>query len=203
VVRDWFAAVGLARTPHGIELTPRLTATDKLDPTTTVQIDAPSWRITLRELGVVRRRGDRWSDREIILALQEWARDHDRAPKSLDWDTSTVSHPHAQTVFQHFGRWPAALRAAHLQNAPRALLYGYRSNEQIIRDLKAWTRRHRHPPRFDDWKRATNEHAAACTVVKRFGRWSTALREAGLPTTVMIRNKGKIVRATWSQPGTD
>jgi hypothetical protein len=55
-----------------------------------------------------------WYREEICGALRGWAVAHGRVPVSLDWARGAPDHPQANTVFNHFDSWEAALAAAGL-----------------------------------------------------------------------------------------
>ena len=57
----------------------------------------------------------RWTHAEVIAALHQWAAEHGRPPKRLDWIRSAPEHPTAQSVRNYFGSWGAALEAAGLE----------------------------------------------------------------------------------------
>jgi hypothetical protein len=56
------------------------------------------------------------TNEQVILALQRWADERGRTPKSIDWARGTLRRPSRTTVYEHFGSWGAALSAASLSS---------------------------------------------------------------------------------------
>lgn len=127
LLRFWFTNVAVEADHNGVSiLAERHGSTDEPATArcTTVRINHREW---IRRDPLARRktrRRCRWSDEEIIGALQAWADTHKRSPVAIDWtarsqtrDQSLPQHPSPGTVRQHFGNWQAALNAAGLENA--------------------------------------------------------------------------------------
>jgi DNA invertase Pin-like site-specific DNA recombinase len=53
----------------------------------------------------------RWSDNDIIQALNQWTTTHGQPPGKPCWRKADTWHPTNKTVVDHFGTWPAALAA--------------------------------------------------------------------------------------------
>jgi hypothetical protein len=62
----------------------------------------------------------RWSDAEILTALQGWAIKHGRAPSCPEWGHASLSRPGTSTVANHFGTWRKGLEAAGLSTSDAA-----------------------------------------------------------------------------------
>ena len=149
-------------------------------------VQTGGWRIAVRCVGRYRRRGSPWTSHEIIYALQEWARQHDGAPNSLDWNKATPTHPHAQTVFKRYGTWTAALRAARLKPRP-SVHRGHRTDHARRSRRICSSVRRGGPPRIADWDHAARDHPHAQTAIKRFGTWTAALAAARLEPHAITR----------------
>jgi hypothetical protein len=54
----------------------------------------------------------RWSKEQIIEAMREFERETDFWPRSTDWTVACEDWPAAGTVYNRFGSWQAALKAA-------------------------------------------------------------------------------------------
>ena len=59
-------------------------------------------------------RGPTWTRERIVAALIRGAAQLRRIPSGRDWRWASDDHPNASAVYQRFGSWPAALRAAGL-----------------------------------------------------------------------------------------
>jgi DNA invertase Pin-like site-specific DNA recombinase len=127
ILRRLFCRIELDATGDYIRLTPETYADARRDippgspelHATPIVVHIPTWKAAALKAGDRHRRHLRWSDPEIIQALQHWTRLNGRSPYSTDWHEATSEHPHAQSVFKHFGSWHSALAAANLQPAPR------------------------------------------------------------------------------------
>src|SRR5436305_923716 len=61
-----------------------------------------------------------WTEDRCIVALQEWAREHDgRAARQTDWSRGASGHPQASILRRVFGNWNDGLAAAGLQTRPQ------------------------------------------------------------------------------------
>jgi hypothetical protein len=87
-----------------------------------IVVHTPTWKAAALKAGDRHRRHLRWSDPEIIQALQHWTRVNGRSPYTTDWHEATSEHPHSHSVLKHFGSWHSALVAANLQPTPRRYL---------------------------------------------------------------------------------
>jgi hypothetical protein len=177
VLRGWFSRVTLTKMGSEIELAPVFVGEDGADAGRRVTLHIPSWTIATRSLGRQRRRRDPWTKEEIVHALKQWDREHGRAPNSIEWAAATAEYPHATSVFQHFGRWTTALRAANLNPTP-SVHRGPRTDDEILDEINAWARKAGRVPRIDEWRLAADDHPCYETVHKRFGTWEAALRAA-------------------------
>jgi len=88
--------------------------------------------------------------------MHAFAREHDRAPTSIDWRQSTIEHPGAGAVSKIFGSWSAGLIAAGLE--PHQITW---DRKQIIAALRAWTKLHDRPPRKSEWETRDPTHPRA------------------------------------------
>ncbi len=65
-------------------------------------------------------RGRRWNTEAIIAAIRDFRREVERWPRPTDWQTASDEWPTANTVYNRFGSWEAALDAAGQLNRPTA-----------------------------------------------------------------------------------
>jgi len=138
-----------------------------------------SWTEALQAAGVLPASLRRWDRAGAIEAMRAFAREHGRAPTSLDWSQSAAEHPSAGTVGALFGSWSEGLLEAgldtHVVNWDRKM---------ILVALQEWTALHGRPPRPSQWSISdrAGAHPTNRTVRNRFGSWDAALRAAGVAT---------------------
>jgi DNA invertase Pin-like site-specific DNA recombinase len=123
VLRRWFSRVMLISTDRGYEIAPIPSAnwpSSQRTMPTAAFANPDSWQIVLHLAGPGHRDKDPWRPPEILHALQSWAEKHGRAPHTRDWAKANSEHPNDTTVIKRFGRWNAAIKAAHLTPAPVA-----------------------------------------------------------------------------------
>jgi hypothetical protein len=120
----------------------------------------------------------RWGNSEILGALQAWADANGRSPRATDWFHASIDHPCATTVHRQFKTWNRALKRAGLE--PRGPEVRPWSDDEVLRALRRWTKRHGRPPKRDEWMRSGARRPCKTTVSLHFGNWRSALAAAGL-----------------------
>ncbi len=78
----------------------------------TVRRHFGSFTAGLRAAGLEPRGAKRWSKDQIIEAMREFERETDFWPRATDWTVACEDWPAAGTVYNRFGGWQAALKAA-------------------------------------------------------------------------------------------
>ncbi len=196
LLRVWFTEVTVRVDPGSVKITatPRRGAGPPAVPTE-VQIVRAVWT----RAATPAHRGwtlhGTWEPPEIIGALQAWADAHGRSPRRVEWKFAAPEHPQALTVTRHLGSWNEALRQAGLETVTPPQRYAWREDE-IVKALHAWTRKHGQPPFAMEWAKARPQHPSAATVRAHYGHWDDALHAAGLPP--VIRAKHRLT--PWPQP---
>ena len=126
-----------------------------------------SWADALKAAGLdISTKGKKYSNEELILILQQKAKELGRTPHEYD-----MKKPSYETYCNRFGSWADALKAAGLYPSR-----GY-SNEELILILQQKAEELGRTPRTRDMKRPS-----ASTFYDAFGSWNNALRSAGLKT---------------------
>jgi hypothetical protein len=115
-----------------------------------------------------RRRGRRYSEHEILAAIQRWASTYGRPPASGDWDPSRARRlgqherveryedgnwPSTRVVRRAFGSFNAAIERAGLtpRPAPARIRSQRLGPEGVLEAIRAWTARYGEPPALADW----------------------------------------------------
>jgi site-specific DNA recombinase len=120
VLRARFASVAIAMDETGvtIDTVQRSPAGEPLPQThATVHFDLQAWTRASPDAVWRRRRFGRWSDPEILGALQAWTDTRGSSPTEQDWATAAREHPRTRTVLSHFASWDQALAQAGLTPA--------------------------------------------------------------------------------------
>lgn len=110
-----------------------------------------------------------WTSEQMIRAAQQWTVEHGRQPRTVDWLRSGPYWPAQSTAAKRFGSWGAYLRAAGLTPRNRW------TDDEILDRLVAWRDQHGRWPSSTEWR---GNRPADRTVVKRFGSWPRAIRQA-------------------------
>jgi hypothetical protein len=138
-----------------------------------------SWDAALRAAGIEPPAPRQWTRGQIANALCAWAQENGRRPTYGEWlaGDPDEERPTVALAAARLGSWPLALHAAGLAPEPRRW-----TPELIAEALRAWTRAHGCAPTGSAWNatRTSSAHPSLSTVVARFGRWSNALRAAGV-----------------------
>jgi hypothetical protein len=114
----------------------------------------------VRTAGLEPPRPRRWSDREIVEALRDWAARYDRPPLSSDWRHAAPDHPSVALAQRRFGSWRAALDAAGL--APRRPEW---TRERVLAAIRTHIDRHRRPPLSSQWRRPDGDETPPTHLV--------------------------------------
>jgi hypothetical protein len=104
---------------------------------------------------------------------------------TIDMDEASIEiTAHRRSGAGEFAPPPAA---AHFDRRELARL-GYRRHRrhqqwgeaEIVGALQAWAETHGRSPTWTEWRKADAMHPGSITVIQRYGKWSRALRRAGL-----------------------
>ena len=171
------AAVKLGRTPRVIELK----GMDDYPSPVTYTKRFGSWDDAVRRAGLAPRSRvwRRYTDEELIDALQRAAGELGRAPTSKDLER-TKGLPAPLTYQTRFGSWSNALRAAGF--TPGRSRY---TDEELLDDLQRIASELGRTPNSEDLRKREG-YANTGTYQARFGSWSEALRQAGF-TAPLVR----------------
>jgi Homing endonuclease associated repeat len=120
----------------------------------------------------------RYSDEEIIAALQACAQRLGRSPTMREFERDRQSRIHPQTVIERFGTWNAAKRRAGL----RARRFATR--EELLDELRALGDELGRPPNGGDLQRRRPAVPSKSLYWHKFGSLRNALREAGFDVPV-------------------
>jgi hypothetical protein len=183
VLRTWLSRVTIARDRRMLSISLDHQATGAQSARrASVSIVREEWRRFLPPVPRTNQPHAYWDKTSIVIALQQWAAAHGHAPRVIDWTNGSVDHPTARTVRRHFSLWRDALKAARLPPAnPNAVRQW--SDEEILRSLKAWARRHGRAPGWQEWRDSNSIQPSGKTIRTRFGSWTDALKLAGLEAT--------------------
>lgn len=68
--------------------------------------------------------------------------------------------------------------------------YSYWTRDSIIREIRAWHRKHGRPPSVAEWNvRTKAKWPTSCTVMRHFGSWNAAIEAAGFDTVKPSQNR--------------
>jgi hypothetical protein len=127
---------------------------------------------------------------EAVQAMRDWIREHGQLPHERDWERSEKGRPCARTVRRRWGWYELMADALDIDLAEILELEGQieergilpRRPRRLRRDLLgamiAFHDRWDRWPSGSDWERATLEHPARGTYVRRFGSWPLAVEAA-------------------------
>jgi hypothetical protein len=135
----------------------------------------------------------RFTQDEVIEALQRWTAIYGEPPRGIDWDPSrarrlgqrwrvdryrTDRWPTLPIVQRQFGTWSAALSAAGLRprRGPVRPRPSSLSNADILHAIRTWTARYGEPPAWADWSPARARRYGQEWRAKRYlsGDWPSA-----------------------------
>ncbi|HEY1777056.1 MAG TPA: recombinase family protein [Solirubrobacteraceae bacterium] len=121
ILRRLFDRIEIETASTNVHITPIVHAEASSKPAgeRPITVDKLAWRAAVLRTGQGHRARERWTDNELVFALKQWALINGRSPVTTDWARATTEYPHAHTIYQHFGTWSQALRAAQLTPAPR------------------------------------------------------------------------------------
>jgi DNA invertase Pin-like site-specific DNA recombinase len=184
LLHSWFANVTLAMHSHSVVITahhqPSSDTSDRSGPIE-MRFDRREWIRWSPMARQIKRIRTKWTDPEILGALQAWSDTHGHAPKGTDWPRGESGRPTEGTVRRRFGTWRRALIIAGLQPTTTQTRYRW-SDTDIITALQTWATLHRRPPAHTDWSRGSLDHPGKTTVHNHFGSWQAGLQAAGLAT---------------------
>jgi Homing endonuclease associated repeat len=120
----------------------------------------------------------RYSDEEIIAALQECAARIGRSPTMREFERDRRARIHPQTVVERFGTWNAAKRRAGL----RARRFATR--EELLAELRSLGHELGRPPNGGDLQRRRPAMPSKSLYWHTFGSLRNALREAGFDVPI-------------------
>jgi Homing endonuclease associated repeat len=120
----------------------------------------------------------RYSDEEIIAALQACAARIGRSPTMREFERDRGTRIHPQTVIERFGSWNAAKRRAGL----RARRFATR--EELLDELRTLGDELGRPPNGGDLQRRRPAMPSKSLYWHTFGSLRNALREAGFDVPI-------------------
>jgi hypothetical protein len=120
----------------------------------------------------------RYSDEEIIAALQACAARIGRSPTMREFERDRQARVHPQTIIERFGTWNAAKRRAGL----RARRFATR--EELLDELRSLGEELGRPPNGGDLQRRRPAMPSKSLYWHTFGSLRNALREAGFDVPV-------------------
>jgi Homing endonuclease associated repeat len=120
----------------------------------------------------------RYSDEEIIAALQACAVRLGRSPTMREFERDRQIRIHPQTVIERFGTWNAAKRRAGL----RARRFATR--EELLDELRSLGAELGRPPNGGDLQRRRPAMPSKSLYWHKFGSLRNALREAGFDVPI-------------------
>jgi site-specific DNA recombinase len=182
LLRNWFASVTLRMDSHSIVITAHhqtSSSTGDSRGPAEMRFDRREWIRWSPMARRIKRMRTKWTDPEILGALQAWADTHGQAPRAKDWAGGETGRPSETTVRSRFDSWRGGLIRAGLQ--PTTTQTRYRWNDaEIIDALQRWATLHGRTPARVDWGLGTMVHPSKTTVSNHFGDWQNALHAAGL-----------------------
>lgn len=130
----------------------------------------------------------KWTDKQILAALQRDTKRRGHPPRIRDWIKATKDHPSQGTVRKRFGRWNLALAAAGLPTrAPRSVPKPVAwSSDRIIASLQREARSLGRPPTYSEWCERRARRPSMGPIRAQFGTWNAAPEAAGLTPRAAI-----------------
>lgn len=161
-----------------------------------------SWKLALKAAGYGEARFARYlSDEVLCEQLRRLAKELGHTPLRKELDARRGEYPCSQTYYDRFGSWREALDRAGLVEE-----YHYRrdmSDEDLLEMLRRLAAELGRVPTVRDLEKY-DWVASHSTFCHRFGRWSNALKAAGLsrkkkpkPLTgaaIMAKRRKKVIR---------
>ena len=128
------------------------------------------------------RRPHLWTGEAIIAALQTEAAQTGEPPTRQGWDKASPEHPAARTVYDMFGSWPNALRAAGFIPRKPGKPTGW-TPARVKQALYHAAYKLKRVPTAADMKRLSrmlpDEFPSVNTVVYHLGSWNNGLMSVG------------------------
>lgn len=166
----------------------------------------------------------RFTPEEILDAIRRWNVQYGAPPKSADWDPSRAERhghsdraarfrngdwPSVRMVRRQFGTFGAAITAAGFDApAPTGTKPKLDGPEEVLRAIRAWTRRYGEPPSQSDWDPAraraqrqewrvtrycSGDWPSLATARASFGTLGAAVRAAGVEPAPRSESGGETV----------
>jgi len=122
--------------------------------------------------------------------MRAWISAHGQLPREQDWEHAEKGRPCARTVRCRWGWYELMADALDVDLAEILELDGqveargmmprqpYRLRRDLLGAIIAYRDRWDCWPTGSDWERATDDHPARRTYVRRFGSWQVAIEAA-------------------------
>jgi DNA invertase Pin-like site-specific DNA recombinase len=182
LLRSWYANVTLVMDSDSVVITahdrPESGTSELADPTE-MRFNRREWMRWSPMARRIQRMRTKWTDQEILGALQAWSDTHGHAPRAKDWSPGKSGRPSDTTVRRRFNTWRRALIRAGLQPTTAQTRYRW-DDAEIISALQVWAATHGYPPGHADWHHGNMDHPGKTTVCNHFGSWQAGLTAAGL-----------------------
>lgn len=128
---------------------------------------------------------------KIIENIQQFYTEHGRIPRYKDFIDSKGKYPNPFKIVKEFGSWNRAIQQAGFLNTQKAW-----TKEEIIQAVKNFYSQEGRLPRNRDFIASNGKYPSPPKVVREFGSWNQAIKEAGfIPTQIhKIWTKEEIIK---------
>jgi hypothetical protein len=128
-----------------------------------------------------------WTQEKVIGAIQQFAKEHGRPPRSTDWPHTDrkQGHPAATAIYGEYAAFPSWADAVEAAGFPRPSMgrgpgQPQWNRDAIIEAIQAWVSEKGETPRMWQWERTVDPaFPTNSTVVAYFGTWNEAIQAAG------------------------